>query len=103
MRTHALNGAGLILIPTALTPEYGAVPGVIVPARAVENQLFVAYCNHCGVEDGLAFLGGSCIVAPDGERRRRRARGESAVDLDAQQRARQAASVKMFLFQHLRC
>ncbi len=92
VRTHALNGAGLILIPTALTPEYGAVPGVIVPARAVENQLFVAYCNHCGVEDGLAFLGGSCLVAPDGERLAAAGSAESLliVDLDPQQRARQA-------------
>ncbi|SDI61778.1 carbon-nitrogen hydrolase family protein [Pseudomonas panipatensis] len=67
VRHQALGGADLLLIPTALTPEYGAVPQLIVPARAVENQLFVAYCNHCGEENGLAYLGGSRVVGPDGE------------------------------------
>ncbi|KAF1053316.1 MAG: (R)-stereoselective amidase [Stenotrophomonas maltophilia] len=88
VRTHALAGAELLLIPTALTPEYAGVPGLIVPARALENQMFVAYCNHCGVEEGLAFLGGSCIVGPDGERLAAAGAGESLllVDLDPQRR-----------------
>jgi 5-aminopentanamidase len=68
VRSVALQGAELILIPTALTPEYAAVPERIVPARAVENQIFVAYCNHAGVEDGLEFLGGSCLAGPYGEK-----------------------------------
>lgn len=67
-RHVALNGADLLLIPTALTPEYAAVPDRIVPARAVENQIFVAYCNHCGQENGMAFLGGSCLAGPWGEK-----------------------------------
>jgi predicted amidohydrolase len=68
VRAVALEGANLILIPTALTPEYGAVPDRIVPARAVENQIFVAYCNHSGVENGLEFLGSSCLAGPYGEK-----------------------------------
>lgn len=68
VRAVALQGAELILIPTALTPEYRAVPDRIVPARALENQIFVAYCNHSGVEDGLEFLGGSCLAGPYGEK-----------------------------------
>ena len=68
VRAVALEGADLILIPTALTPEYGAVPDRIVLARAVENQIFVAYCNHSGVENGLEFLGGSCLAGPYGEK-----------------------------------
>lgn len=66
VRHVALVGAELVLIPTALSPEYGCVPGAIVPARAVENQIYVGYCNHAGVEDGLAYLGGSCLAGPDG-------------------------------------
>jgi predicted amidohydrolase len=67
-RGVALQGADLLLVPTALTPEYSAVPDRIVPARAVENQIFVAYCNHSGKENGLEFLGGSCIAGPYGEK-----------------------------------
>ncbi len=88
VRHHALAGAELVLIPTALTPEYRAVPELIVPTRAVENQLFVAYCNHSGVENGLTFLGGSCVAAPDGQRLGAVAAGEALfmVDLDRSQR-----------------
>ena len=92
VRKLTLQGAELLLIPTALTPEYSAVPDLIVPARAVENQLFVAYCNHSGVEAGLAFLGGSCVAAPDGSKLASAAGGEAllVVDLDHGQRAAQA-------------
>lgn len=84
VRATALAGADLILIPTALTPEYEAVPDIIVPARAVENQCFVAYCNHAGVENGLAYLGGSCIAAPDGRKLAAAGAGEALLiaDLD---------------------
>ncbi|MCB5945681.1 carbon-nitrogen hydrolase family protein [Acidocella sp. KAb 2-4] len=84
VRATALAGADLILIPTALTPEYGAVPKFIVPARAVENQIFVAYCNHAGVENGLTYLGGSCIAAPDGRKLAEAGTGDALLiaDLD---------------------
>lgn len=93
-RQLTLAGAELLLIPTALTPEYGAVPDLIVPARAVENQLFVAYCNHSGSEAGLEFLGGSCVAAPDGRKLASAGGGEAllVVDLDHGQRAAQAAT-----------
>jgi nitrilase len=67
VRSVALSGAELILIPTALTDEYSVVPEYIVPARAVENQIFIAYCNHAGVEDGMKFLGLSRLAGPDGK------------------------------------
>lgn len=94
VRKLTLQGAELLLIPTALTPEYGAVPNLIVPARAVENQLFVAYCNHSGVEAGLAFLGGSCVAAPDGSKLASAANGEAllVVDLEHGQRAAQEST-----------
>jgi len=66
VRTLALLGADLVLVPTALTAEYGRVPDVIIPARSLENQIFVAYCNRAGIERGMAFLGRSCIAGPDG-------------------------------------
>ena len=35
--------------------------------RAIENQLYLAYCNHAGVEHGMRFLGGSCLIGMDGK------------------------------------
>ena len=37
-----------------------------MPARAFENGVYVCYANHCGHENGLDYLGSSCIVGPDG-------------------------------------
>ena len=42
------------------------VPQLLVPARAAENQLFVAYANRAGPEGDLDFIGQSCIADPDG-------------------------------------
>lgn len=66
VRSLALMGADAILVPTALTDDYGVIPQLIVPARSVENQVFIAYCNHAGVENGMRFLGGSCLTGTDG-------------------------------------
>ncbi|MCW8306214.1 carbon-nitrogen hydrolase family protein [Acidiphilium sp. PA] len=65
-RALALAGADLILVPTALMPPYDVVADHVIPARAYENQVFIAYANHCGSEDGLAYIGKSSICGPDG-------------------------------------
>ncbi|MDH4248468.1 MAG: carbon-nitrogen hydrolase family protein [Deltaproteobacteria bacterium] len=66
VRALAMAGAHLIAVPTALMHSYAFVPNTLVPTRAWENQVFVAYANHCGVERGLGYAGRSCIMAPDG-------------------------------------
>ena len=66
VRALALMGADLVLVPTALGQGFANVPDLIVPARAVENRVFVAYCNHAGVENGLEFPGLSRLAGPDG-------------------------------------
>jgi predicted amidohydrolase len=38
----------------------------MIPVRAFENQLFVAYVNHCGADDRFAYAGLSGIAAPNG-------------------------------------
>jgi len=38
----------------------------VIPVRAYENQIFIAYCNYCGDENGLQYEGRSCIAGPDG-------------------------------------
>jgi predicted amidohydrolase len=65
-RLLALQGAEVILVPTALMKPYGAVPHVVVPARGYENQLYIAYANHSGAEGDVAYIGRSCICGPDG-------------------------------------
>jgi len=65
-RALAIAGADLVLVPTALMPPYDIVADHLIPTRAYENQIFIAYANHCGCEDGLAYLGKSSICGPDG-------------------------------------
>lgn len=65
-RAMALAGADLILVPTALMPPYHVVADSLIPTRAYENQIYIAYANHCGSEDGLDYIGHSSICGPDG-------------------------------------
>jgi predicted amidohydrolase len=66
VRSLVLKGADIIAVPTALSGAYDEIPTSIVRARAYENQVFVAYSDHTGVERDLTFIGGSAIVGPDG-------------------------------------
>lgn len=75
-RTLALRGAELIAVPTALMQPYGWIAEHVLPARAWENQVFVAYANRCGREDDLDYCGASCVIAPDGSELARAGPGE---------------------------
>ena len=69
MRALALDGAELIVVPTAtasLEAEYRAVWEIEMQAAAVANGLFVAVANRAGVDDGLRFFGRSFAVDPYG-------------------------------------
>lgn len=66
VRHLALAGADFIAVPTALMEPYEFVPRKLVPVRAFENQLFLAYANRCDTEGELKYYGLSCICAPDG-------------------------------------
>jgi predicted amidohydrolase len=65
-RRLALAGADLILAPTANMVPYEVVATTTVPARAYENQIYLAYANYCGFEGRLEYCGLSCVAAPDG-------------------------------------
>lgn len=67
VRSLALAGAELILVPTGLMQPWRDVAERVVPVRAYENQVFIAYCNYCGDEAELVYEGRSCIVGPDGQ------------------------------------
>ncbi|MEB3331082.1 MAG: carbon-nitrogen hydrolase family protein [Synechococcaceae cyanobacterium] len=83
-RRLALEGAQLVLIPTAAdawailsTGErtdrpYPDVSRSLIPAHAIHNHCFVAYANRCGVEtvNGrtmAAYLGNSIVAGPHGD------------------------------------
>jgi len=65
-RRLALAGADIILIPTAVMEPYDQVARHVIPARAYENQVYIAYANHSGAENGLGYIGLSSICGPDG-------------------------------------
>jgi predicted amidohydrolase len=67
-RALAVAGAALILAPTALPASGHAefIAQKMIPVRAFENQVFVAYANHAGADDRFAYAGQSVIAAPDG-------------------------------------
>ena len=65
-RALALAGAQLIAVPTALMEPGHLIADMLVPARAAENQVFVAYANRVGREGDLDYLGRSCIAGPEG-------------------------------------
>ncbi len=69
VRRAALGGADLVIVPTALGADWGVVAEKVVPTRAYENGVWVAYADQIGEADGLRFYGGSRIVGPDGQER----------------------------------
>ena len=38
----------------------------MLPARAVENQVYAIGCNRVGSEEDVTLGGNSCIIAPSG-------------------------------------
>jgi predicted amidohydrolase len=64
---HALlNGAELITLPANWPASRANHFKILLQARAIENQCFVAGINRCGSDKFLNYAGGSCVFAPDG-------------------------------------
>jgi len=66
-RACARAGAHLIAVPTALRVKYRHLAHTLIPTRAFENGLYVAYSNQCGREGTWVYCGQSCIAGPDGK------------------------------------
>lgn len=79
------QGVELLLVPTANPKAYDNVPRFIVPARAAENAMTIAYANYCGEEAGLNYGGQSLVVGPDGGFLAKAGQGEVLLvaDIDA--------------------
>lgn len=65
-RSYRLQDADVLLVPTANMHPYTSVATTLVPARAEENGVYVAYANYCGAEGNLHYCGRSSICGPDG-------------------------------------
>lgn len=60
--TLARRGAQLIVNPSAVPVGFTYLQDLRAPARAQDNQVFVAAVNHVGLE-GMAHYGGGSLVA----------------------------------------
>ncbi|MFB0621054.1 carbon-nitrogen hydrolase family protein [Streptomyces sp. AGS-58] len=83
VRAHALAGTDLLLVPTAQMHPYQFVAESMIPVRAFENQMYVAYVNRVGREGEFEFVGLSVLAGPDGTARARAGRTEQLVVADA--------------------
>ncbi|MFD4256680.1 carbon-nitrogen hydrolase family protein [Streptomyces sp. NPDC058534] len=79
VRAHALAGTDLLLVPTAQMHPFQFVAESVVPVRAFENQMYVAYVNRAGQEGEFEFVGLSTLAGPDGTARARAGRTEELV------------------------
>ena len=82
VRAHALAGTDLLLVPTAQMHPFQFVAESLVPVRAFENQMYVAYVNRVGQEGEFEFVGLSTLAGPDGIARVRAGRVEELVLAD---------------------
>ena len=68
IRTCALKGAELVIIPTANT---AAEPMELfqweIRVQAMQNGVFIAMCNRVGTEGNMEFAGQSLVAHPSGE------------------------------------
>lgn len=78
-RGLALQGVDAILVPTANMVHFDEVQRVLLPARALENRVFLAYANACGQEGDTRYGGLSTVCAPMGEVLVQAGRGEQLV------------------------
>ncbi|MFR9796665.1 carbon-nitrogen hydrolase family protein [Streptomyces sp. MS06] len=83
VRAHALAGTDLLLVPTAQMHPFQFVAESLVPVRAFENQMYVAYVNRVGAEGEFEFVGLSVLAGPDGVARARAGRAEELLLADA--------------------
>ncbi len=94
VRAHADAGVDLLLIPTGLMEPFGRIAEQVVPVRAFESQLYIAYTNHCGRELSLEYCGLSTAAGPDGAVVARAGRDEELLTFTADPEALRAARLE---------
>jgi 5-aminopentanamidase len=67
VRHLAVDGARVVLVPTANMTGFEAVQRFVVRSRAYENGCGLVYANYCGADDVFGYGGLSLICGPGGE------------------------------------
>ncbi len=67
VRSLAVDGARVVLVPTANMVGCEQVQDLLVRARACENGCGVVYANYCGADDVFEYNGLSLLCGPHGE------------------------------------
>jgi len=62
VRACCLQGAWLVFNISAAPLDVPEIFQLLGRARAVENQSYFAYVNEVGLQEGVVFGGGSCII-----------------------------------------
>ena len=75
-RLLALDGAQVILVPTANMDPYARHQAVYLAARAMENGVYLACANQVGRDEVYRYFGESAVVDPDGNVLARAGSGE---------------------------
>lgn len=68
-KLYALEGADIVVCISAspsVTREYFEK---LLPARAIENTIFIAYANLVGTEQNMTFWGGNQLIGPRGNQK----------------------------------
>ena len=66
-KLETLLGAQILVNISAAPTTSGPSFRRVMPGRAVENAIYVAYCNMVGVHGSLVFGGGSVVYGPRGD------------------------------------
>jgi len=66
-KLETLLGAQILVIISAAPTTSGLYFRRVMPGRAVENAIYVAYSNMVGVHGSLVFGGGSVLYGPRGD------------------------------------
>ncbi|GEN34395.1 carbon-nitrogen hydrolase family protein [Aneurinibacillus danicus] len=66
-RALAARGIHMLLVPSANMSPYEVPHRTFTMARAMENHMFVAYCNRIGAHKSFVYRGQSVVVDPEGK------------------------------------
>ncbi|WP_431710179.1 nitrilase-related carbon-nitrogen hydrolase [Glutamicibacter uratoxydans] len=67
VRFAAAAGAKIVFVPAAAEVGAAALALKLLPARAMENGIYLLWANHCSVQGQMPMTGRSTIIGPDGQ------------------------------------